>query len=107
MEAAQTRPKFDLEKKVVLITGAAQGIGLAATQALLKNGARVSKCIIKAIKTSKVYCVIQYQVNMIDVDEKTGLEACTELQKKHSAKNVVFTRCDVTKPEELVSHTRN
>ena len=41
----EARPKIDLENKVVLITGAAQGIGLAATQALLKNGARVSTCI--------------------------------------------------------------
>ena len=42
MDASQTRPKVDLENKVVLITGAAQGIGLAATRAVLKNGARVS-----------------------------------------------------------------
>ena len=39
MEAS---PKIDVENKVVLITGAAQGTGLATTKALLKNGARVS-----------------------------------------------------------------
>ncbi len=31
-----------LASKVALITGAAQGIGLAATRLLLKNGAKVS-----------------------------------------------------------------
>ncbi len=41
---------------------------------------------------------------MTDVDEKTGLAACAELQKEYSTKNVTFTRCDVTKPDELVSH---
>ena len=40
---------------------------------------------------------------MIDVDEKTGLAACAELQKEYSSKGVVFTRCDVTKPDELVN----
>jgi NAD(P)-dependent dehydrogenase (short-subunit alcohol dehydrogenase family) len=35
-------PKIDVKNKVVLITGAAQGIGLAIVKALLKNGARVS-----------------------------------------------------------------
>ena len=42
---------------------------------------------------------------MIDVDEKTGLAACTELQKEYSTKSVMFTRCDVTKPDELVSQS--
>lgn len=37
-----TSPKIDLANKVSLVTGAAQGIGLAAAQALLKNGAKVS-----------------------------------------------------------------
>ena len=47
---------------------------------------------------------IQYQVSMTDVDEKTGIVACTELQKEYSTKSVIFTRCDVTKPDELVSY---
>ena len=42
---------------------------------------------------------------MIDIDEKTGLAACTELQKEYSTKGVMFTRCDVTKPDELVSQS--
>ena len=42
---------------------------------------------------------------MIDVDEKMGLVACTELQKEYSTKSVMFTRCDVTNPDELVSQS--
>ena len=42
---------------------------------------------------------------MIDVDEKTGLAACAELQKEYSSKGVMFTRCDVSKPDELVSQS--
>ena len=42
---------------------------------------------------------------MIDIDEKMGLAACTELQKEYSTKSVMFTRCDVTKPDELVSQS--
>jgi hypothetical protein len=41
---------------------------------------------------------------MTDIDDKTGLAACAELQKEYSAKSVIFTRCDVTKSDELVSH---
>ena len=35
--------EIDVQNKVALITGAAQGIGLAIAKALLKNGARVSR----------------------------------------------------------------
>ena len=34
--------EIDVQNKVALITGAAQGIGLAIAKPLLKNGARVS-----------------------------------------------------------------
>ena len=39
-------PKIDVQNKVVLITGAAGGIGLAIIKALLKNGARVSRAYV-------------------------------------------------------------
>ena len=40
---SESYPKIDVQNKVVLITGAAGGIGLAIIKALLKNGARVSR----------------------------------------------------------------
>lgn len=40
---------------------------------------------------------------MVDIDEEKGLKACTELQKQYSTQNVMFTHCDVTKSDELVS----
>ena len=40
---------------------------------------------------------------MTDIDEERGLAACTELQKEYSIKNVMFTRCDVAKLDQLVS----
>ena len=104
---SEASPKIDIQNKVILITGAAQGIGLAISKALLKNGARVSsiRAGLSRKNDNKLwYCVLQYyQISMIDVDEKTGLAACTELQKEYSTKSVMFTRCDVTKPDELVS----
>ena len=45
MEAAQSRSAtFDVESKVAIVTGGAQGIGLATVKLLLKNGAKVSPC---------------------------------------------------------------
>ena len=45
MEAAQSRSAaFDVEGKVAIVTGGAQGIGLATVKLLLKNGAKVSLC---------------------------------------------------------------
>lgn len=39
---------------------------------------------------------------MVDVNEKLGRAACTELQNEYSRENVMFTLCDVTKREQLV-----
>lgn len=43
------------------------------------------------------------QVSIVDISEKLGRAACTELQKDYSKKSVLFTVCDVTKREQLVS----
>ena len=43
-----------LSKKVALITGAAQGIGLATTKLLLRNGARVRSTLITEKATGTV-----------------------------------------------------
>lgn len=39
---------------------------------------------------------------MVDISEKLGRAACTELQNEYSKDNVVFHLCDVTKREQLV-----
>ena len=41
--AVSSSRQINLKNKVALVTGAAQGIGLEATKALLRSGARVSK----------------------------------------------------------------
>ena len=42
---------------------------------------------------------------MVDISEKLGRAACTELQNEYSKDNVIFHLCDVTKVEQLVSCT--
>lgn len=42
---------------------------------------------------------------MVDISEKLGRTACTELQNEYSKDNVIFHLCDVTKIEQLVSCT--
>ena len=40
---------------------------------------------------------------MVDISDKLGRAACTELQNEYSKDNVMFHLCDVTKIEQLVS----
>ena len=44
---------------------------------------------------------------MVDISEKLGRAACTELQNEYSKDNVIFHLCDVTKREQLVSALRS
>lgn len=41
---------------------------------------------------------------MVDISEKLGRAACTELQNEYSKDKVVFHLCDVTKLEQLVGY---
>eukprot|EP00731_Ephydatia_muelleri_P021078 Em0013g805a len=66
--------------KVALVTGGAQGIGLAISAALLKSGAKVS---------------------LLDVRDDLGLAACKQLQMEHTQDRVIFIRCDVTNKDQL------
>ena len=71
---------MDLNKKVVIITGSAQGLGKAFAERLLRDGGKV--CI-------------------SDVNKEKGQEALTELQKKFGVENVCFELCDVTIDEQF------
>ncbi|XP_004931596.1 15-hydroxyprostaglandin dehydrogenase [NAD(+)]-like [Bombyx mandarina] len=66
---------MDLKGKVALITGAASGIGLAYSEELLKQGAKVSLC---------------------DIDSERGEQVTEKLASKYGRKNVLFCRLDVT-----------
>ncbi|CAG9561423.1 unnamed protein product [Danaus chrysippus] len=66
---------MELKGKVALITGAAAGIGLAYSEELLKQGAKVSLC---------------------DIDSEIGEQVADELGVKYGRKNVLFCQCDVT-----------
>ncbi|BFZ01833.1 hypothetical protein BsWGS_04871 [Bradybaena similaris] len=62
------------------ITGAAQGLGRAFSEALLQRGAKVC---------------------MVDVQEGKGRSAESELQSKYGRDNVTFLHCDVTSDKSL------
>ena len=72
---------MELNKKVAIITGSAQGLGKAFAARLLKEGAKV--CI-------------------SDVNKDKGEAALFELQEKFGAENVHFVSCDVTSDGSLV-----
>jgi glucose 1-dehydrogenase len=67
-----------LKEKVALITGAAQGIGLACAQAFAREGASVM---------------------LSDRDEKAGREAAAALAE--SGAGASFIACDVSRGEEV------
>jgi len=67
--------QVDIEGKVAVVTGAAQGIGRAIAEALMRNGARVTIC---------------------DIQEEEGRATAAELGSE-----VAFLRCDVSDPEQV------
>ncbi|KAI8491041.1 hypothetical protein Bbelb_310820 [Branchiostoma belcheri] len=66
--------------KVALITGAAQGLGKAFSEALLKRGARVA---------------------MLDMKPEEGERTGQEMAEKFGLENSRFIQCDVTAGEQL------
>jgi rhamnulose-1-phosphate aldolase/alcohol dehydrogenase len=76
-------PDRDFAGKVVLITGAASGIGRATATKLAQEGAHVV---------------------IADINTKDGESAADELNKKHGKGRAIFVHCDVTK-EEAVKET--
>ena len=79
--------KFDLKKKVAIVTGGAQGFGLDITKRFLKSGAKVIiwdndenelKKIVKKIKHKNLY------KQMVDVTDPENVEdAINKITKKH------------------------
>ncbi|XP_026753012.1 15-hydroxyprostaglandin dehydrogenase [NAD(+)]-like [Galleria mellonella] len=73
----------DLSNKTAVITGGAQGIGLAIATSFLKKGAKI--------------------VILLDLEEKTGVEAANTLNSEYGENKAVFIKCDVTADLEAVS----
>ena len=75
-----TQPGMDLNNKVAIITGSAQGLGKAFAARLLEVGVKV--CI-------------------SDVNKDKGEAALKELKERFGEDKVCFVPCDVTKDEEF------
>ncbi|CAG2250640.1 HPGD [Mytilus edulis] len=71
-----------LTDKVVLITGGAQGLGLAFSEILLEQDAKVSFC---------------------DINDEGGKETLQNLQNKYGESKVMFQKCNVTSQDEMAA----
>lgn len=95
-----------LSNRVALVTGAAQGIGLAISAALLKLGAKVIHPFLQPLHVPSLHTQPPHsrtnQVSLLDVREDLGKAACKELQKEHTADSMTFYHCDVTDKNQLV-----
>ncbi|XP_045771728.1 15-hydroxyprostaglandin dehydrogenase [NAD(+)]-like isoform X3 [Maniola jurtina] len=72
----------DVKGKVVVITGAADGLGLAMTKSFLQKGAKL--------------------VISLDVNEKAGKEAEASLKSEYGDERVVFYKCNVQTDLEAI-----
>lgn len=72
-----------LENKVIIITGAAMGLGLAAAQLLSAMGARLT---------------------LVDYNEKSLLDAKDELMKQHPSNKVITIVADVSNEEAVKNY---
>ncbi|XP_068629978.1 15-hydroxyprostaglandin dehydrogenase [NAD(+)]-like [Battus philenor] len=74
---------YDLSDKVVLITGAATGIGARVVRLALDEGAK--------------------HVAVLDIADEAGIALQDELNSKHGNNKVSFIKCDVSNTEQLLS----
>ncbi|XP_075970064.1 15-hydroxyprostaglandin dehydrogenase [NAD(+)]-like [Anticarsia gemmatalis] len=72
----------EISGKVVLITGAANGIGAEFVKILVEQGAK--------------------HVRVLDIDDKAGVSLQDELNAKYGKNKVKFTKCDVSIDEQLL-----
>ncbi|XP_061712001.1 15-hydroxyprostaglandin dehydrogenase [NAD(+)]-like [Cydia pomonella] len=72
---------YEWKDKVVLITGAANGIGAAVVRQVLEEGAK--------------------HIAILDVDETSGVPLQDEINSKHGPGKAKFHRCDVTNDDQL------
>ncbi|XP_069358707.1 15-hydroxyprostaglandin dehydrogenase [NAD(+)]-like [Maniola hyperantus] len=72
----------DVKGKVVVITGAADGLGLAMTKSFLQKGAKL--------------------VISLDVNEKAGKEAEATLKSEYGDDRIVFYKCNVQTDLEAI-----
>ncbi|KAJ4428039.1 hypothetical protein ANN_24053, partial [Periplaneta americana] len=72
---------MDLKDQVALVTGAAQGIGLATAKQLLKNGAK--------------------GVTICDIDSTKGEAAIEVVNKEFGKGKAIFIKTDVTRQDNL------
>ena len=86
---------LNLVGRVAIVTGAAQGIGLATVRLLLEAGAKVH--IAKNLKT----CLSPPQVGLIDISPSLR-DTCDKLAEEFNPSNILCLNCDVTDSTGLV-----
>ncbi|XP_046751399.1 15-hydroxyprostaglandin dehydrogenase [NAD(+)]-like [Diprion similis] len=72
---------MEIQGKIALVTGGANGIGFAYVQELLRNGAA--------------------HVAILDLANSKGDESANKLNAEFGSDRVIFIVCDVTKPQDL------
>ena len=92
--------KFDLKKKVAIVTGGAQGFGLDITKRFLKSGAKVIvwdndenqlKKIVKKIKNKNLY------KQMVDVTDPENVEDSVNKITKNMKIDILVNNAGITK----------
>ncbi|XP_063620120.1 15-hydroxyprostaglandin dehydrogenase [NAD(+)]-like [Cydia splendana] len=74
---------YEWRNKVVMVTGAANGIGACVVRLLLEDGAK--------------------HIAVLDVDETSGKALQDELNTKYGSGKTRFYRCDVTSDDQLIA----
>ncbi|CAL1528934.1 unnamed protein product [Lymnaea stagnalis] len=69
--------------KVAIVTGAAQGLGKAFCDILLKNGAKVG---------------------LVDFNSELGQKTLAEFEQKYGQNRVMFVKCDVSNSKQLSAY---